>query len=111
MSDELTIDDLMERMPKAFQPDKAQGVQAVVQYHLSGEQGGDWVIRIGDGECKVEKGTADDPKLTLTAEASDYLAIITGKLNAMGAFAEGKLKLKGDLPLAMKLMSFFKLPA
>ncbi len=111
MSDELTIEELMERMPKAFQPDKAQGVQAVIQYHLSGDQGGDWVVRIGDGTCQVEKGTAEDPNLTLSAEASDYLAIITGKLNAMGAFAEGKLKLKGDLPLAMKLLSFFKLPA
>ena len=37
--------------------------------------------------------------------------IITGKLNAMSAFAGGKLKLKGDLNLAMKLMDFFKLPA
>jgi len=111
MSDELTIEGLMGRMPKAFQPEKAQGVEAVVQYHLTGEQGGDWIVRIGDGACEVEKGTAEAPNLTLTAEASDYLAIITGKLNAMGAFAEGKLKLKGDLPLAMKLMNFFKLPA
>jgi putative sterol carrier protein len=111
MSDELTIDDVMGRMPKAFQPDSAQGVEAVVQYHLSGDQGGDWVIRIGDGACEVERGTTENPNLTLTVDASDYLAIITGKLNAMGAFAEGKLKLKGDLPLAMKLMSFFKLPA
>jgi putative sterol carrier protein len=29
----------------------------------------------------------------------------------MSAFAEGKVKLKGDLALAMKLMTFFKLPA
>jgi putative sterol carrier protein len=111
MSEELTIEDLMGRMPKAFQPDKAQGVEAVVQYHLSGDQGGDWVVRIGGGACVVEKGTAEAPNLTLSAEASDYLAVVTGKLNAMSAFAAGKLKLKGDLPLAMKLMSFFKLPA
>ncbi|MGA9192960.1 MAG: SCP2 sterol-binding domain-containing protein [Anaerolineales bacterium] len=111
MSDELTIEELMGRMPKAFQPEKAEGVEAVVQYHLTGDQGGDWVVRIGGGACQVEEGNAEAPNLTLTAEASDYLAIITGKLNAMGAFAEGKLKLKGDLPLAMKLMNFFKLPA
>jgi putative sterol carrier protein len=111
MSEELTIADVMGRMPKAFRPEKAEGVQAVVQYHLSGDQGGDWIVRIGDGVCQVEQGTAEDPTLTLTADAADYLAIITGKVNAMGAFAEGKLKLKGDLPLAMKLMNFFKLPA
>jgi len=110
MADELTIEKLMELMPKAFLPEKAAGVEAVVQYKLTGDQAGDWIINIGGDECKVEKGVAEDPKLTLTAEAGDYLDIITGKLNAMSAFAGGKLKLKGDLNLAMKLMDFFKLP-
>jgi putative sterol carrier protein len=111
MSEELTIETVMRRMPKAFQPEKAQDVEAVVQYHLSGDQGGDWIIRIGDGKCEVEQGVAEEPKLTLISDAQDYLDVLTGKLNAMSAFAGGKLRLKGDLNLAMKLMSFFKLPA
>ncbi len=111
MSEELTVEELMRRMPKAFQPEKAQGVEAVIQYHLTGEGGGDWVITIKDGQCVVEPGTAENPRLTLTAEAADYLAIVTGKLNPMNAFAEGKLKLKGDLGLAMKLQNFFRMPA
>jgi putative sterol carrier protein len=72
---------------------------------------GDWFITIADGKCEVRQGTAETPKLTLSADAGDYLNIITGKTNAMSAFAEGKVKLKGDLGLAMKLMNFFKLPA
>jgi putative sterol carrier protein len=111
MADELTIAKLMDLMPKAFLPEKAAGVDAVIQYHLTGDQGGDWVIKIGDGACTVAPGTADKPTLTLTADAADYLQIISGKLNAMSAFAEGKVKLKGDLALAMKLMNYFKLPA
>lgn len=111
MSDEWTIEDVMSRMPAAFQPEKAAGVHALVQYHLTGDQAGDWVIRIDQSGCQVERGTVESPNLTLTADASDYLAIITGKLNAMSAFAEAKLKLQGDLGLAMKLMGFFKLPA
>ncbi|OGT26442.1 MAG: hypothetical protein A2Z17_05810 [Gammaproteobacteria bacterium RBG_16_66_13] len=111
MPDELTIEKLMELMPKAFLPEKAAGVEAVVQYHLGGAQGGDWVVSIGNGKCTVTRGTAEAPKLTLTADAADYMNIITGKTNAMSAFAEGKVKLKGDLGLAMKLMNYFKLPA
>jgi putative sterol carrier protein len=111
MPEELTIAKLMDLMPKAFLPEKAAGVDAVIQYHLTGEQGGDWVIRISGGACTVTPGTADKPTLTLTADSSDYLQIISGKLNAMSAFAEGKVKLKGDLALAMKLMNYFKLPA
>jgi putative sterol carrier protein len=111
MAEELNIETVMNRMPKAFVPEKAEGVEAVVQYHLSGEEAGDWIVRIADGQCAVEKGVAEDPNLVLRAESQDYLDILTGKLNAMSAFAGGKLKLKGDLNLAMKLMNFFKLPA
>jgi len=111
MPEEMTIAKLMDLMPKAFLPEKAAGVEAVIQYHLLGEQGGDWVIKIGNGGCTVEPGTTDKPSLTLTADAADYLQITSGRMNAMSAFAEGRIKLKGDLALAMKLMNFFKLPA
>lgn len=110
MADELTIDELMSRMPEAFRPEKAEGVEAVVQYHLTGDQGGDWVIRIEDGTCEVEEGTTDDPNLTLTADAQDYVKVVTGDIDGMSAFAQGKLKLKGDISLAMKLQGFFKMP-
>jgi putative sterol carrier protein len=111
MPDELTISRLMELMPKAFLPEKAQGVEAVIQFSFSGEEAGDWTVTIADGACSVTPGTSDDPKLTLSSDSGVYLDILTGKLNAMSAFAEGKIKLKGDLGLAMKLMNFFKLPA
>jgi putative sterol carrier protein len=111
MPDDLTIAKLMDLMPKAFVPEKAAGVDAVVQYHLTGAEAGDWVVTIRNSACTVEQGTAPNPTLTLTADSGDYIDIIAGKLNAMGAFAEGKIKLKGDLALAMKLMNFFKLPA
>ena len=106
---EITLRELMARMPKAFLPEKAEGVEAVVQYHLSGDEGGDWVITIADGACTVAEGEIENPKMTLTAEAQDYKDVVLGKMNAMQAFMQGKLKLAGDLNLAMKLTSFFKL--
>ena len=109
MPDELTPEILFSRMPKAFQPEKAVGVDAVIQFDLSGAQGGQWVATIKDGKCAVEKGKVENPKLTLSADAVDYVGIFTGKVNPMAAFGEGKIKLKGDLGLAMKLMNFFKI--
>lgn len=108
MSEAFTFDDLKERLPEAFQPDKAAGVDATIQFNLSGEGGGEWFLVIKDGELEVEAGTAENPKLTIAAEAQDMLDIFTGKLNAMAAFSGGKLKLSGDLGLSMKLMNFFK---
>ncbi len=109
MSEEITVKKLMERMPKAFRPEKAEGVDTILQYHLTGEEGGDWIVTIKDGKCVVEDGIAENANMTLTADAQDYKEIFTGKSNAMQAFMQGKLKLSGDLMQAMKLPEYFKM--
>ena len=110
MTEELTIEKLMELMPKAFQPEKAGDIDADILFNLQGDGGGDWVLHVHDGAATVTEGSAEGTRLTLTADADDFLKLITGELNAMSAFAQGKVKLKGDLSLAMKMMDFFKLP-
>jgi putative sterol carrier protein len=104
----LTVEELMKRMPDAFIPEKAEGVDATIQFEL-GEEGGAWVVTIRDQTVTAERGKIDDPKLTLSAEAADYIDLITGKVNPMTAIATKKIVLKGDLNLAMKYMSLFKL--
>ncbi len=46
---EYTVRQLILNHEKAFMPEKAAGVDAVVQYHLTGEEGGDWIITIKVG--------------------------------------------------------------
>jgi putative sterol carrier protein len=106
---EYTVRQLILNHEKAFMPEKAAGVDAVVQYHLTGEEGGDWIITIKDGKCTVKEGVAENPKMTMTADAREFAAILLGKMDGMAAFMQGKLQLKGDLNLAMKLTSFFKM--
>ena len=105
----ITINDLMEKMPGAFLPEKAQGVNAVLQFNFTGEHAGNWIITIKDGTCTAVQGEAEDPDMTLTADGQDYVDIVTGVLDPMKAFMQKKLQLKGDLNFAMKLTSFWKL--
>ena len=58
---------------------------------------------------KVEKGSHDNPTMTLAADSQDYKDIVTGKTNPMNAFMQGKVKLEGNLNLAMKFAEMFKL--
>lgn len=109
MADQITVQELMNRMPKAFLPETAAGVEAVIQYHLSGEEGGDWVVTIRDQKCTVEMGTTPNPTMTLRADAQDYKDIILGKLDAMAAFMQQKVKLSGNLNLALGLTKYFKM--
>ena len=108
MSD-ITVMQLVQNHEKAFKPEAAEGVEAVIQYHLTGDEGGDWIVTIKDAKCTVAEGTAENPKMTLTADAQDFKDVLTGKADGMQYFMQGKLKLAGDLNLAMKLTAFFKM--
>ena len=39
--------------------------------------------------------------------ASDYVDMVNGKLNPQMAFMGGKLKIKGDMSLALKMQQLF----
>ncbi len=104
---EISIQELMERLPGAFLPEQAAGVNATVQFNLSGVKGGDWVVRIEDSRLSVESGVTPYPNLTFKAEAQDCLDIFTGKQDGMRAFMQGKLRLVGDMSLAMRLTRLF----
>lgn len=105
----LTVEKLMEKMPGAFIPEKAAGLDAVIQFKFTGAEAGDWYAVIKDGKVEVSKGEHASPKMTLTADSADYVKIFTGELDGMQAFMQGKLKLAGDLNLAMKLTQMFKI--
>ncbi|MGE5251754.1 MAG: SCP2 sterol-binding domain-containing protein [Bacteroidota bacterium] len=106
----LTIAELMEKMPGAFLPEKAQGLDAVVHFKFTGAEPGEWNAAIKDGKVEVAQGLPKrQPNLTLTADSADYVKIFTGELDGMQAFMQGKIKLAGDLNLAMKMMQMFKI--
>ena len=54
------------------------------------------------------EGQHADPSITITMKTQDYIDLSTGKLNGQMAFMTGKIKIKGDLSLAMKMPKIFK---
>lgn len=106
---DIPVKTLIYNHEKFFNPEAASGVDADIQYRLSGDEGGDYVIHIHDGSCKVTEGVAEAPTVTLSADGRDFAEVLTGRANGMQYFMLGKLKLAGDLNLAMKLNEFFKM--
>lgn len=103
-----TVKETFDLMPSKFRADKATGINATIQYDISGDQGGNWHAVIKDGTCTVNSGPAATPNLTLSMAAQDWLDMIGGKLSGQMAFMSGKLKLKGDMGLAMKVGGLFQ---
>jgi putative sterol carrier protein len=106
---DLTISEFMARMGSALVPEKAAGIDATIQVKLTGAQAADWVAAIKDGKCTLTLGTTPAAKLTVSADSADFIKIFSGQLDGMQAFMQGKLKVAGDMSLAMKLMGLFKM--
>jgi putative sterol carrier protein len=102
-----TTSEISQMMVSGFVPEKAQGVNATIQFDLSGDNGGQFYLNIADGQVEAHDGLADNPKMTLKADAEDYYSVATGKTNPMQAFMSGKIKIQGDMSLAMKMQSMF----
>ena len=106
---DITPDDFyLKWMPEqaAANPDQAakiKDINAVIQFVLTGDDGGDYYIDLKDGEFQVAKGKADNAKLTITQSVEDWRKVNSGELNPQMAFMSGKLKISGDMSLAMKL--------
>ncbi|MGH7963134.1 MAG: SCP2 sterol-binding domain-containing protein, partial [Candidatus Binatia bacterium] len=66
---------------------------------------------VANESIDVKPGKHPSPNITLAMKESDYLDMINGKLNGQVAFMTGKLKIAGDMGLALKLQSLFKQPA
>jgi putative sterol carrier protein len=104
----LTVKAVFDRMPEAFQADKAAGVDVVFQYKISGPDGGEWYATVKDGACEVKEGTHDNPTTTISMSDEDFVSLIEGKLNAMQAYTSGKLKIEGDLMKSQLIEKLFK---
>jgi len=101
------LKEIFEKMPDAFLTQKAANLNATIQLELTGEGAGDWVVKIANGAIAIDEGRTEAPNLTLTMAANDYVALSRGEVNPVNLFMAGKVKLQGDMTLAMKFPEMF----
>jgi putative sterol carrier protein len=99
--------EVFDNMAARLNKDAAKGLNAVYQFDLSGDGGGKWAVLIDNQQCRVQSGVHASPNITISMAAHDYLDMVNGKLNGQMAFMTGKLKIAGDMGLALKLQSLF----
>ncbi len=101
-----SVKDVFEKhMPARLQakPDVVSKINAVYQFNISGPDGGTWSVDCTQPGGRIQTGSAPNAKCTVAAVDQDFLNIVNGKLNPQMAFMSGKLKIQGDMGLAMKL--------
>ncbi|KAM9789760.1 sterol carrier protein 2 [Neosynchiropus ocellatus] len=64
-----------------------------------------WVVDVKNGKGSLSNDPGKKADCTLTMSDEDLLELMTGKLNAQMAFFKGKLKIAGNMGMAMKLQN------
>ncbi len=103
------IEQVFDLMPERFLPDHAGDMDAVIQMDLSGDDGGLWTLQVKNGAFSVTAGARADADVTMSMQASDWLDIANGEANSMALFMQGKIRVSGDMGLAMKMQTMFEL--
>ena len=86
-------------------PEKLAGLQCAYRFDVGEDS---WSVAFKDGRAVVAKGPAPSADCTIRIAPADFLDLVAGKLNGQMAFLTGKLKVAGDMGLALRLGEFFK---
>jgi putative sterol carrier protein len=96
--------EFFETLPGRPDPERLRGVRHSYFFDVAGE--GRWLVTVDDGTVAVEENPASpnaDVSFALSAETFEKL--VGKKQNPMIAYMTGKLKISGDVKVAMELQN------
>ncbi|KAJ9584698.1 hypothetical protein L9F63_020959 [Diploptera punctata] len=83
--------------------ERVRGVYAFKVRNGPNGKEGYWIINAKTGKGSVEFNGKAKPDVTFIMDDADIVDLISGKLNPQKAFFQGKIKIQGNMGLAMKL--------
>lgn len=95
-------------MASMYRPSKSGGFRGEIEYSLTTPHGKEvWTLTCGDTKATVRRGPSDDAKLRVSAGIADFIRVGTGDLSAPAALMSGRLEVKGDFQLAVRMGEMF----
>jgi len=94
---------ILQKLAGRVSADSLAGFTGVIQLELTGEKTGVWHAVIENQKYEIQSGATENPTLSLICDSGDFAELIAGRLDIMRSFMTGKLKITGDMSMAMRL--------
>jgi acyl dehydratase/putative sterol carrier protein len=102
------LDEIFQGMQQSFQPDRATGVDAKIQWLIKdGDEEKPYAVTIKDGAFSWQQGQAESPAVTLATDRDSFVALMSGQAQGPALYMSGKLRIQGDMMLAQRMGQFF----
>lgn len=88
-----------------FNPEAAGSISTVFQFNVTDATTHCLVVQ--NGTCVVTDGVNEDANVTFVMDTDTLTKMSDGSLDGMQAFMSGKLRVEGDMMLALKLSELF----
>lgn len=104
-----SIEQIFQNLDEKVQrhSDELSAHNAVIKFNITGPEGGIWIASLKPGSTGIEKTDAESD-CTITTSDSNFVKLINGELNPEKAILTGKVRLSGNVGIAMKLAGLFK---
>jgi hypothetical protein len=111
------LDEVFRRMAQHVDPVATGGTDAVVHFKILDrpkDQGGGYdhyEVIFDHGSCSATDAPERDPDVTIKVKPKDFLKLASNQASGPVLFMTRKLKLDGDVMLASRLTSYFRIPS
>ncbi|MDN4607984.1 SCP2 sterol-binding domain-containing protein [Sporosarcina highlanderae] len=107
---EMSMEEIWAEIDKQLNENRGpiEGMNTTYSLELTGEEGGMYGLKFSDGKAEIVKGDLGEIDCALKMSVGDFKKLLAGNLNSTASFMMGKLKVKGNIGLALKLENLLK---
>lgn len=108
------LEGIFWQMPQHFDGRTAKTMDATIRWRVmsgSDDHADVYELEIKDGRCRVHRGERDaEPNVTITLTGAEFLRLATGNADPIQGYMKGRIKLAGDIMVAARLQTMFRIP-
>ncbi len=96
-------------MRSRYVPEQAGGLDGAIAFELTraGAPPQTWSVLVDAVQARIVRGPVPDPALTVVIPVAEFVRLATGERDPVRLLLGGKMEVRGDFALAMRLGPMF----